>query len=566
MNMSYMIIDGIKCEYENARNVLEVALANGINIPNLCYCESLSTYGGCRLCVIENERGGVEAACTMVPKDGMKVCTNSAKLREFRRGIIELLLDSHRSECTTCLKSGTCKLQEYAKRYGVEQSLNDGYCKEPIDNSSYSIVRDPSKCILCGKCVRACSEIQNVKAIDFVERGDETYVACGFNGMKLADTNCTGCGQCAAICPTGAITIKNNVSDVWKAIHDEGKKVAVEIAPAVRVGLAREFGIPAAQPVIGKIVTALRLLGVDYVFDTSACAYQTIIEEAEEFKARDKKQKLPMLSSYCPAWVKHVECEHPELKGLLTTAGSPMEICAAIVRQKFTDDNLVSVAVMSCTAAKMEAERPELVKDGRKLVDIVLTTQELAAMIREYGMTFSALPDTPCDNFFEQVTGNKCTPPVAVKINPEKCIGCSKCARCCPVGAISGNIREAHVIDTDKCIRCRLCKLGCPKGAVENVSNLEGVKAIAVNGLANADRLIEKILGGEESYDFVEVMACPNGCPIGGGQPESCWDIIPDKSVGMFDIDYERPEENRKLKSVSELLGGREKELFHVKY
>lgn len=564
--MSYMIIDGIKCEYESARNVLEVALANGINIPNLCYCETLSTYGGCRLCVIENEHGGIEAACTMVPKDGMSVKTNTAKLREFRRGIIELLLESHRSECTTCAKSGKCKLQEYAKRYNAPQNAEADYCREPVDNSSYSIVRDPSKCILCGKCVRVCSEIQNVKAIEFVNRGDRAFVSCGFEGMKLAETNCVGCGQCAAICPTGAITIKNNVSEVWKAIHNEGKKVAVEIAPAVRVGLAEEFGIPATQPIMGKIVSALRLLGVDYVFDASLCAYQTVIEEADEFKARDKKSKLPVLSSYCPAWVKHVECEHPELKGKLVTAGSPMEICAAIVRRKFSGEELCAVAVMSCTAAKAEAERDELVKDGKKLVDIVLTTQELAAMIREYGMTFSALPDTPCDNFFEQVVGKKCATPVALRIDPEKCVGCTKCARRCPVGAITGKVKEAHVIDTDKCIRCRICKLGCPKEAIDNVSNIKGVKAITVNGLANADKLIEKILGGEESYDFVEVMACPNGCPGGGGQPESCVFMKPDKSVGTFDVDYNRPEENGKLESVSKLLGGREKELFHVKY
>ena len=565
--MSYMIIDGIKCEYENARNVLEVALANGINIPNLCYCESLSTYGGCRLCVVENERGGVEAACTMVPKDGMVVKTNTAKLREFRRGVIELLLDSHRSECTTCAKSGNCKLQEYAKRYGVEQSVKDGYCKEPVDNSSYSIVRDPSKCILCGKCVRVCSEIQNVKAIEFVNRGDEAFVSCGFEGMKLAETNCVGCGQCAAICPTGAITIKNNVSEVWKAIHDEGKKVAVQIAPAVRVGLAEEFGIPATQPIMGKIVSALRLLGVDYVFDAAQSAYQTVIEEADEFKARKKADKKALvLSSYCPAWVKHVECEHPELVKNLVTAGSPMEICAALVQQKFKGEDICSVAVMSCTAAKMEAQRPQLVKDGKKLVDVVLTTVELAAMIREHGMTFSALPDTPCDNFFAQVVGNKCATPLALRINPDKCIGCTKCARRCPVGAITGKVKEAHVIDTDKCIKCRICKLGCAKEAVEVVSNVNGLKVCAVNGLANADKLLEKIANGEESCDFIEVMACPNGCPGGGGQPEACVFAKPDKSVGTFDVDYVRPEENTKLESVSKILGGREKELLHVEY
>ena len=296
--MKRMIIDGISCEFENARNVLEVAQQNHIDIPNLCYCESLSIYGGCRLCVIENERGGIEAACTVIPKDGMVVRTNTAKLRKHRQMIIELLLASHRSECTTCDKSGKCKLQEYAKRYNVTNvRFANNYCKEPIDDSSPSIVRDPSKCILCGKCVRMCAEVQNIHAIDFCNRGMEAFVSCGFD-RKLIDTDCVGCGQCASVCPTGAITVKNEVSAMWKAIYDPSKKVAVQVAPAVRVGIGEEFGIPANVPVMGKIVTALKMMGVDYVFDTSLTADLTIMEETAEFLDKLKTgAKLPMFTS-----------------------------------------------------------------------------------------------------------------------------------------------------------------------------------------------------------------------------------------------------------------------------
>lgn len=560
--MSHIIIDGIKCEYDNARNVLEVALKNGIEIPNLCYCESLSAYGGCRLCIIENERGGVEAACTVVPKDGMKIKTNTAQLREFRQGIIELLLSSHNADCASCSKSDKCKLKEYAQRYGVKVKASTEYCTEPIDDSSPAIVRDPSKCILCGKCVRACGEIQNVKAIDFMFRGHKSFISCG-EAVSLADSNCVSCGHCAAVCPTGAIAIKSGIAELWAAIHDSGKKLAVQIAPAVRIGLAEEFGIPATQPVMGKIVTALKLMGTDFVFDTAACAYQTQIEEAEDFAEKHKAGTV--FSSYCPAWVRHVECDHPELSSQLSSAGSPMEVCGALIREKFSEDNVVSAAVMSCTAAKSEAERETLVKNGKKLVDIVLTTTELAKMIREYGINFSALPDTPCDNFFAQVTGEgRCKTPVALRIDPDKCVGCTKCAKRCPVGAISGQVKKAHIIDMDKCIRCRTCKLGCPKDAIFEETNIDGLKVAVINGLANADRLLARLESGEEKYDFVEVMACPKGCPGGAGQPESCIFGKQDKSAGLFELEYEYPTNNAELVNVRDFVKGREKELFRV--
>ena len=552
-----MVIDGIECPFTNERNVLEVARKNGIDIPTLCYCENLSIYGGCRLCLVENEKGVLDAACSMQPRDGLKVFTHSAKVLASRKMTLQLLMTSHRADCITCEQSGRCKLQEYAHRYNVEERPfgDNTYSRERLDVSSPCITRDPSKCILCGLCVRMCSEIQNVGAIDFTHRGKRAYVAPGF-GKMLSETKCVGCGQCAAVCPTGAITINRQIPEMWKMLHDRTKRVVVQFAPSVRVGLAEEFGMPADVPVTGKLVTALRRLGVDVVYDTNISADLTIMEESAEFMEKLKSgAKLPMFTSCCPGWIQHVEKAHPHLMPQVSTCGSPMEMLGALIRQEFKDADVYSVAIMPCTAKKFEAKRPELEKDGKRLIDLVLTTDELARMIKEAGIDFKNLPDSEPDAPLGHYTGAGV------------------------IFGVTGGVTEAVIRrvlddaspDTLKTI------------AECGVRGLEGIKAFEVqagelklriavaNGLANADRLIAKIESGEEKFDFVEVMACPKGCIGGGGQPAADNARKAERCTAIFRADeaceLKIPQQNPDLGYIyDELLRGRAHDLLHIHY
>ncbi len=552
-----MFIDGIECPFTNERNVLEVARKNGIDIPSLCYCENLSIYGGCRLCLVENDRGALDAACSMKPRDGLVVFSNSKKVLESRRTTLELLLSSHRADCLTCEQSGKCKLQDYMHRYNVEERRfpQNTYSREPMDTSSPCIIRDPSKCILCGLCVRMCAEVQNIGAIDFTHRGKKAYVAPGF-GKTLSQTGCVGCGQCAAVCPTGAITINRQIPKMWDMIHDKNKKVVVQFAPSVRVGMAEEFGMPADQAVTGKLVTALRRLGVDVVYDTNLTADLTIMEESAEFLEKVKTgAKLPMFTSCCPGWIQHVEHAHPNLMPQVSTAGSPMEMFGALIRQQFKDEDVYSVAIMPCTAKKFEAQRPELEKDGKRLIDLVLTTDELIHMIKQAGIDFKNLPDSEPDSPLGHYTGAGV------------------------IFGVTGGVTEAVIRrvlddaspDTLKTI------------AECGVRGLEGIKAFEVtagdlkiriavaNGLGNADKLIAKVESGEEYFDFIEVMACPNGCIGGGGQPAASNARKAERFKAIFKEDeaceLKIPQQNPDLGYVyDELLKGRAHELLHIHY
>ncbi len=559
----YMIIDGERVEFDSEPNILAVVRKAGIELPTFCYYPELSIYGACRMCVVEDERGGIIASCSTPPKDGMAIRTNTAKLHHHRRMILELLLASHCRDCTTCEKSGKCRLQEFAKRFGVTNvRFTSDAPQAEIDRSSRAIVRDPSKCILCGDCVRMCSEIQNVGAIDFAHRGSSMIVSPAF-GKPIAETDCVNCGQCAAVCPTGAITIKSDTDSVFAALHNPKKRVVAQVAPAVRVALGAEFGLPEGSDVIGKIFAAMHRLGFALVYDTSLSADLTIMEEAAELlhKLTAGDGKYPLFTSCCPGWIRYAETKHPELLPYISTCKSPMEMLGAVLREHFNKIDAedgretVSVAIMPCTAKKFEASREEFKRGGVPDVDYVLTTTELVRMIKEVGIHFEELiPDAP-DAPFSLSSGAGM------------------------IFGVTGGVTEAAVrrVVEDKSAKAlkEIEYLGLRDLAGTKICELpygeRTLRIAVVNGLANAERLIERVESGEEHFDFVEVMACPGGCINGAGQPYS---IRPDKerrARGIAEADnaaqLKHCEENPVVSSLYEgILKDRAHELLHVHY
>lgn len=559
----YMIIDGNRVEFDNEPNILTLVRKAGIDLPTFCYYSDLSIYGACRMCVVEDQWGGIIASCSTPPKDKMEVKTNTPKLHQHRKMILELLLAAHCRDCTVCDKNGKCRLQELAHRFGIQNvRFKNKFEENEIDNSSAAIVRDPSKCILCGDCVRMCNEVQNVGAIDFANRGAKMIVSPAFN-RKIAETNCVNCGQCAAVCPTGAITVKSDLKEVWKAIYHPKKRVVVQIAPAVRVALGEEFGIRPGENVIGKIVAALRKLGFDAIFDTSIGADLTIMEESKELLAKLEKgeSKYPLFTSCCPGWIRYAETKHPELLPYISTCKSPMEMFGAVIKEHFkgldqTEEmETVSVAVMPCTAKKYEAGREEFKRNGVPDVDYVLTTTEVVKMIKEIGIQFNELDPEAPDMPFSLYSGAGV------------------------IFGVTGGVTEAAVrrVVADK----------SPK-ALKDIEfmgfrGMEGVKVCelpmedstlriaVVSGLGNAEALIEKIESGEEHFDFVEVMACPGGCIAGAGQPFSHKPEKAERAKGMYRADkvsqLKRSEENPMMMSLyNGLLKHRTHELLHVHY
>jgi NADH-quinone oxidoreductase subunit G len=550
-----MIIDNVECAINGERNVLEVARHNSIDIPSLCYCENLSIYGGCRICIVEDDKGKIDSACSLKPRAGAKIQTNTPRIQRYRKMILQLLLGSHRTDCATCEMSESCKLQAYCRRYHVDmERFGKNYSDMPIDDSSKCIVRDPSKCILCGLCVRMCDEVQNIHAIDFCHRGKRTYIAPGYND-NIATSKCVGCGQCAAVCPTGALTVKNETETMWHMIQDPNRKVVVQFAPSVRVGLAEQFGMPANEPVTGKLVTALKRLGVDVVYDTNLTADLTIMEESAEFMEKlNSGAKLPMFTSCCPGWIQHVEKAHPHLMPQVSTCGSPMEMMGALIRRQFKEEEVYSVAIMPCTAKKFEAARPELEKDGKRLVDLVLTTQELGRMIKEAGIDFPKLPETEPDTPLGDYTGAGV------------------------IFGVSGGVTEAVIRrvlgDASPDTLQTIAECG--------VRGLDGIKAFEVaagdlklrigvaNGLGNADKLIDLVESGKEHFDFIEVMACPNGCIGGGGQPPAMQERKEERFQAIFKEDeaceLRIPQQNPALDYAYSLLNNDPHHYLHIIY
>lgn len=521
-------INGMEVSVPAGSTILEAARAAGIEIPTLCYLKDVSQTGSCRMCLVEVKGGrALQAACVYPVSEGLEVYTNTPKVRDARKITLELILSNHERKCLTCVRSRNCELQTLADELGVTEISYEGIRNEyPIDDLSPSIVRDNNKCVLCRRCVNMCKNIQTVGAIDTVNRGFKTQIACAFE-KSLNAVSCVNCGQCIAVCPVGALREKDSTDEVWSALADSGKHVVVQTAPAVRAALGEEFGMEMGTPVTGKMVAALRRLGFDKVFDTDFAADLTIMEEGTELISRIKNGgKLPMITSCSPGWIKFCEHNFPDMLDNLSSCKSPHEMFGAVIKSYYADKagiapkDIYVVSVMPCTAKKFEAKREELSVNGLADVDAVITTRELAKMIKQAGIRFDKLPDEKFDvPFGEEATG---------------------------AGVIfgaTGGVMEAAI----RTVADILDGTSHKDVDYEAVRGLEGIKLASVeaggrkiraavaHGLGNARALIEKIKSGEVSVDFIEIMACPGGCVNGGGQP-----IVPSSVRMDADIRAER--------------------------
>ena len=559
--MGTITIDGRKVEFTDEKNLLTVIRKAGIDIPTLCYHSELSTFGACRLCTVEDDRGRTFASCSEEPRDGMVIYTNTGKLKKYRKLIIELLLASHCRDCTTCVKSGDCNLQTLAHRFGVTSVRYSNYReKKPRDFSSPSIVRDPNKCILCGNCVRVCNELQGVGALDFAFRGSEAMVMPAFD-KEIAATDCVNCGQCQIFCPTGAISIRHNREAVWEALADPNIRVVAQVAPAVRVAVGSAFGLPRGKSVMGKIVNVLHRIGFDEVYDTTFSADMTIMEESAEFLDRLKTgEKLPLLTSCCPAWVKFVGDQFPEYKEYVSTCRSPQGLMSAVTKEWFRDPannpegrKTVMVSFMPCTAKKMEAKRSNSFTHGEQDTDYVITTTELIDMIRMTGIEFAELEPESSDIPFGFGSGGGV------------------------IFGVTGGVTEAVIRRLvprhDKETLEAIAECGVRDGGFIREFSIpyDGIdlNICVVSGLANARAVMEQVKSGEKHYHLIEVMACRRGCIMGGGQPRLAGDRTKAARMeGIYRADnvavVKKSDENPMIMSLYEgFLKGKEHELLH---
>lgn len=559
--MGTMMIDGRKVEFTDEKNVLSIIRKAGIDIPTLCYHSELSTFGACRLCTVEDDRGRMFASCSEEPRDGMVIFTNTGKLRKYRKLIIELLLAAHCRDCTTCEKSGNCNLLALAKRYGVMEVRFDNYKeRRPLDFSSPSIVRDPNKCILCGNCVRVCEELQGVGALGFAERGSDAMVMPAFD-REIATTDCVNCGQCRVFCPTGAITIHHNRGEVWDALADPNVRVVAQVAPAVRVAVGDAFGLAKGRSVMGKIVNVLHRMGFDEVYDTTFSADLTIMEESAEFLDRVQNGgKLPLLTSCCPAWVKFVGDQFPEYTDNVSTCRSPQGMMSAVVKEYYRDPannpegkKTVMVSFMPCTAKKMEANRPNSYTKGEKDTDYVITTTELIDMIKTTGIRFEDLEPESSDIPFGFGSGGGV------------------------IFGVTGGVTEAvirrlvsgHDKETlDKIAECGVREEGFIREFTIPYNGID-INICVASGLANARKVMEDVKSGRKEYHLIEIMACRRGCVMGGGQPRLAGDRTKAaRTEGIYRADnvsvIKKSDENPMIQSLyAGFLKGREHELLH---
>lgn len=571
--MINLSIDGKKVTVPEGTTILQAAKMVGIDIPTLCFLKDIHEVGECRMCVVEVEgRRGFATSCIQKCEEGMVVKTNTPNVTEARSVVLDLILSNHHKDCLTCSRSGNCELQSLAQKYNVQDIEFSGEIKDyEVDKVSPSIIRDLNKCILCRRCVAACSNVQNIGAIAVANRGFESHISTA-GEKSLADVNCTNCGQCIQACPTGALREKDDTKNVWRELKNEEKVVFVQTAPAVRVALGEEFGLPIGTNVTGKMVSALKELGFDKVFDTNTGADLTIMEEGTEFIERLKENKsLPMITSCSPGWIKYIEMNYPEQLQHLSSCKSPHQMFGAILKSYYAKKinvdpkKICVVSIMPCVAKKFESRREEMEVQGIRDVDYVLTTRELARMIKQANIEFEQLPESQFDDPMGEATG------AAAIFGTTG--GVMEAALRTVSEVLTG--KELDKIDFEQ-VRG---KEGIKKATVK-IGDKE-VKAVVAHGLANAQKVMEEIKNGEADYQFVEIMACPGGCVMGGGQPQHSakeraeTDIRTLRANGLYGIDEKskirKSHENPVIKKLyDEFLekpgSHKSHELLHTEY
>jgi NADP-reducing hydrogenase subunit HndD len=589
-NKFNLSIDGIEVSVDEGTTILNAARAANIHIPTLCYHEDLCVAGNCRVCVVEMAGSkNLVASCAMPASEGMEIKTNTGKVRLARKHIVELLLSEHNADCTKCYKNGACELQTLASEMLTGEHMFLDLVPEKnytIDKYNSAIVKDDSRCIRCQRCVRTCEELQSVSALGVAYKGDKMKISTFFE-HSLFEVVCTNCGQCVNRCPTGALIEKNYVDQVWDAIYDPSKHVVVQTAPAVRIALGEALGMAPGHIVTGKMVAALKRIGFDSVLDTDFTADLTIIEEGNELLSRlkrvlvdgDKTVALPMATSCSPGWIKFIEHTFPEYLPNLSTCKSPQQMFGALAKtyyaqkRKIDPKTIVSVSIMPCTAKKFEANRPEMRSSGYRDVDYVLTTRELAIMIKQAGLEFETLPDEHYDSIMGSSTGAAVifgstggVMEAALRTAYEVVTGREvpfDALNIYPVRGTEGEVREATILI---------------ENALPDWSFLEGVemKCVVANGLANAKKVMQAVKDGTANYHFIEIMACPGGCLGGGGQPiPTSHEIRAKRKDAIYEEDMGMPirksHENPEIAEIyaeflGKPLGHKSHELLHTTY